>query len=153
MKTFPLNIDVLKAARDDLLGQLGDLSPFPKEYRDTFANSFYCKHYVLVFGQSALVDLLAENMRLGVKASDYSHFISAVVINGANSIVEMRAAMQEFSQNDQNYWAALLVDSLKYNIPDAGYKSLLRRTVERRFTKQFPEHPNLWEVMMRTPKR
>jgi hypothetical protein len=152
MKIFPLHVDVLTAAGKDLFKHLGDLSPFPSEYRNTVANSFYCRSYVLKFGAGAIEDYFAENLRLGCNVKDINEFHAAVIINGANSAIEMHRAMHGLTQKERNFVAELLVDALKYNIQRVHEKSLLRRTVERKFAKPFPEHQNLWELMMRASK-
>jgi hypothetical protein len=78
-------------------------------------------------------------------AQEYLH---AYVISGANDVTEIAKSMKGFGNESREYWTQVFLDDKKYNIKKAPYKSLLRRSVERPFARPFPEHKDLWSLMI-----
>lgn len=154
MKLFPIREDILRKSASEIRIKIPYMDRYSDEFKNTVANCFYCRNYVFHFGEGSFTSLLlgAADKK---SSSLISRYISTVIINGAEYAEKICDSTKSLSENDQNYFLQVFLDSVKYNITDAEKKSLVRRTVERKFSSPFPEHSNLWAQMVKlsTPNK
>jgi hypothetical protein len=142
----PIEAHILAAAFYNIRKDIKDIDLFNEEFKNTVANCFYWESFIRHHGQAGL-NFSFKNVTNRRDIEYQSQYQAVYIINGANAVRELVGTMKNFSKGDRDYWAQLFVDFVKYNIKDALEKSLFRRTIERPFSRPFPEHRGLWLLM------
>ena len=140
----PIEPKILASAFSELLRNIIDIELFNDEFKNTAANCFYWRSFIAHHGLIGLDFVRVGKLNDMKFAAEYQF---SYIANGANDVIEITKTMKGFSKGDREYWTQVFLDQKKYNIKEAGHKSLLRRSIERPFARPFPEHKGLWLLM------
>jgi hypothetical protein len=137
-----INELALRMAKNELKS-LGNLNDFPADLRNTLANLFY-KHF------GGLKTTEYESM---INTSDTSAYFEETVhvkthYEIAKGVIQnLRRVKDEDGDELFVFGVKVTQDIFKYRIPDAQNKTVIRRAIERKFSKPV-EIPNLYSIIM-----
>jgi hypothetical protein len=124
----------LTLAAEAIGRDFGNLDDFPVEFADTIAN-IYFKFFMLALGE--LFTTRREKLSTDpvLNFMDVSSDLTASVNHVPGMVKELREMRQAGRKDLFDYWVTFTLDDLKYKIQNAGEKSAIRRSLERRFKK------------------
>lgn len=143
---FPLDINVVKITAKEVTSRLPGLEHEPGEFRNTVLNHLYTSAYILSKGPASMQSITIFAAQKGQKELDFVTKHLAVSY-GTMAIIRDLVNLYRnpsLSSSDILHSCQIYLDANKYNIDRAFEKSAIRRNMERRFSRPFPEHLSLW---------
>lgn len=141
-----LNLKIANAAAIEMFRTVGDISDLPPRLRNTFANLFYKKHFLIrhldrsTIPNASIKEFYKERAEMLALHKNPQYFVEMAKL-WRNIVIDEKPNTMMIE-----YWETVLLDLLKYNIPNALHKPGFWRAIERR-RRKVTEIDGLYDIM------